>query len=106
MRQTEFCVRSLFPHLGYIPCWYLRRHATKRIEIGRVDQSKCRRCTRGPTATASRAATLISRGCSPGESGVAGPSRHLPGVEPAREFAPFVAAVGGGARAGGGAAPR
>ena len=37
--ETEPCVRSLFPHLGYIPCWYLRRHATKRIEIGRADQS-------------------------------------------------------------------
>lgn len=37
--ETEPCVRSLFPHLGYIPCWYLRRHATKRIEIGRVGQS-------------------------------------------------------------------
>ena len=37
--ETEPCVRSLFPHLGYIPCWYLRRHATKHIEIGRVDQS-------------------------------------------------------------------
>ena len=20
------CVNSLFPHLGYQPCWYLRRH--------------------------------------------------------------------------------
>ena len=34
--ETEPCVRSLFPHLGYIPCWYLGRHATKRIEIGRA----------------------------------------------------------------------
>jgi hypothetical protein len=69
--ETEPCVRSLFPHLGYIPCWYLRRHATKRIEIGRVDQSKCRGCARGPTTTAARAAALVSRGCSPDESGVA-----------------------------------
>jgi hypothetical protein len=34
---TEPCVRSLFPHLGYVPCWYLSSHATKRIEIGRID---------------------------------------------------------------------
>ena len=35
MRQTEFCVRSLFPHLGYIPCWYLRRqrrNASRSVE--------------------------------------------------------------------------
>jgi hypothetical protein len=31
--ETETCVRSLFPHLGYTPCWYLSRHPTKRIEI-------------------------------------------------------------------------
>ena len=31
--ETETCVRSLFPHLGYMPCWYLSRHPTKRIEI-------------------------------------------------------------------------
>jgi len=59
------------------------------------------RCARGPTTTAARAAALVSRGCSPGESGVASlaaaaarPAR----VEPAREFEPGVAA---GARAGG-----
>jgi hypothetical protein len=28
---TQTCVRSLFPHLGYPPCWYLRRHAEQRI---------------------------------------------------------------------------
>jgi hypothetical protein len=36
--ETQTCVRSLFPHLGYTPCWYLASHATKRIEICRVDQ--------------------------------------------------------------------
>jgi hypothetical protein len=25
------CVRSLFPHLGYSPCWYLSRHPEQRI---------------------------------------------------------------------------
>jgi hypothetical protein len=24
--QTQTCVRSLFPWLGYQPCWYLQRH--------------------------------------------------------------------------------
>ena len=38
--ETETCVRSLFPHLGYTPCWYLRGHATKRIEISRSVPSR------------------------------------------------------------------
>jgi len=29
--QTETCVRSIFPHLGYPPCWYAKRHATRLI---------------------------------------------------------------------------
>lgn len=24
---TETCVQSLFPHYGYPPCWYVKRHA-------------------------------------------------------------------------------
>lgn len=24
---TETCVRSWFPHYGYPPCWYVKRHA-------------------------------------------------------------------------------
>jgi hypothetical protein len=31
--QNEVCVRSLFPHLGYAPCWYVRRHSERRIDI-------------------------------------------------------------------------
>lgn len=31
--QTETCVRSLFPHSGYRPCWYVNRHTDKRIDI-------------------------------------------------------------------------
>lgn len=27
------CVRSLFPHLGYQPCWYLRRNSQKPIPM-------------------------------------------------------------------------
>lgn len=30
--QTEVCVRSLFPHLGYPPCWYAMRQTQKRID--------------------------------------------------------------------------
>jgi len=29
--QPETCIRSMFPHLGYPPCWYAKRHATKMI---------------------------------------------------------------------------
>lgn len=28
---TVACVHSLFPHMGYQPCWYLRRHSEQRI---------------------------------------------------------------------------
>jgi hypothetical protein len=31
--QTEMCVRSLFPHSGYRPCWYVNRHTEQRIDI-------------------------------------------------------------------------
>jgi len=31
--QDEVCVQSLFPHFGYSPCWYLRRHTEQRIDI-------------------------------------------------------------------------
>ena len=30
--RMESCVQSLAPHLGHPPCWYLRRHATRRID--------------------------------------------------------------------------
>lgn len=29
----EPCVRSLFPHFGDAPCWYLTKHPQKRIDI-------------------------------------------------------------------------
>jgi hypothetical protein len=29
--QTQVCARSLFPHLGYPPCWYVKRHTTRLI---------------------------------------------------------------------------
>ena len=31
--ENQVCVESLFPHLGYSPCWYLRKHAEKQIDI-------------------------------------------------------------------------
>ena len=31
--QNESCVRSLFPHFGNPPCWYLRKHTEKQIDI-------------------------------------------------------------------------
>jgi hypothetical protein len=30
--QTQTCVRSLFPHLGYNPCWYVKQNATQLVE--------------------------------------------------------------------------
>lgn len=31
--QTDTCVNSFFPHVGYSPCWYERRHTQKAIKI-------------------------------------------------------------------------
>ncbi len=31
--QDQVCVRSLFPHLGYSPCWYLNRKKVQRIDM-------------------------------------------------------------------------
>ena len=31
--ENETCANSIFPHLGYSPCWYLRRHNMKEISI-------------------------------------------------------------------------
>src|SRR5438445_11352267 len=31
--QPETCVNSIFPHSGYTPCWYERKHAEKAIVI-------------------------------------------------------------------------
>ena len=31
--QTVQCLNSLFPHFGLTPCWYVRRHPEKRIDI-------------------------------------------------------------------------
>lgn len=30
----QTCIRSLFPQLGYTPCWYLTKHRNKIVTIG------------------------------------------------------------------------
>jgi hypothetical protein len=30
--QVQSCVRSLFPHFGYQPCWYVRQNATQLVQ--------------------------------------------------------------------------
>ncbi len=30
--ETQSCVQSLAPHLGYPPCWYLKRKTTQRVD--------------------------------------------------------------------------
>ena len=32
--EIVMCVNSAFPHRGYWPCWYVRRHTSKEIQIG------------------------------------------------------------------------
>ena len=29
----QTCVHALFPHLGWLPCWYLSRHPEQRTDI-------------------------------------------------------------------------
>ena len=36
--QTVTCLVSLFPHLGYQPCWYLRRHRNPVITVGFIPE--------------------------------------------------------------------
>jgi hypothetical protein len=31
--ENQTCVNSIFPHLGYSPCWYVRRHRDQRTDI-------------------------------------------------------------------------
>jgi hypothetical protein len=31
--ETQICIHSLFPHFGYSPCWYVKRHTDKKIDI-------------------------------------------------------------------------
>lgn len=31
--EAQTCVNALFPHFGYPPCWYLRRHQQQRVDM-------------------------------------------------------------------------
>lgn len=31
--EPEECVRSLFPHFGDRPCWYVERHKRRRVDL-------------------------------------------------------------------------
>jgi hypothetical protein len=31
--QPQTCVNALFPHEGWLPCWYLSRHPEQRTDI-------------------------------------------------------------------------
>jgi hypothetical protein len=31
--QDQACVNSLFGHQGMLPCWYLRRHPDRQVQI-------------------------------------------------------------------------
>ena len=32
-QETQTCVNSMFPHLGYSPCWYVKRHKTQQVNL-------------------------------------------------------------------------
>ncbi len=32
-QETETCVNSMFPHMGYSPCWYVKRHKTQQVNL-------------------------------------------------------------------------
>lgn len=31
--EKRACIRSLFPHFGYPPCWYLNRQKQQRVNM-------------------------------------------------------------------------
>jgi hypothetical protein len=31
--ETQTCANSIFPHMGYSPCWYVKRHHTQQINL-------------------------------------------------------------------------
>jgi hypothetical protein len=31
--QKQTCVNSLFPHMGYNPCWYVRKHTHPAVKM-------------------------------------------------------------------------
>jgi hypothetical protein len=41
--ETRPCVHSLFPQMGYAPCWYLTRHRNQTITVGSIPKTMPRR---------------------------------------------------------------
>ena len=31
--ETQTCANSIFPHLGYSPCWYVKRHKMQQVNL-------------------------------------------------------------------------
>jgi hypothetical protein len=31
--EAQTCLNSLFPHFGFPPCWYLKRHQTQQVPM-------------------------------------------------------------------------
>ena len=31
--ETQTCSNSIFPHMGYSPCWYVKRHKNQQINL-------------------------------------------------------------------------
>ena len=31
--ETQTCSNSIFPHMGYSPCWYVKRHRNQQINL-------------------------------------------------------------------------
>jgi hypothetical protein len=31
--ENQTCVNSMFPHMGYSPCWFVKRHRTQQINL-------------------------------------------------------------------------
>jgi hypothetical protein len=31
--ENETCVNSMFPHMGYSPCWYVKRYRNQQINL-------------------------------------------------------------------------
>ena len=36
--ESQTCVHSMLPHMGYPPCWYVSRHRQKWIDIGSLSR--------------------------------------------------------------------
>jgi hypothetical protein len=32
-QETQTCVNSMFPHMGYNPCWYVKHHRIQQVNL-------------------------------------------------------------------------